>query len=222
MQLLQEQLLTAYESARSGGACAVAPGLQFRDVLYWLSERQNKGADLKPAMLGRISSLHQQQSRTSCQSCDAFGKGLRMSLLAQVLPNAFRQSARRGPQMLVRCWLASKCRIAREYVHDRAAHACRGAGGAAGVLEAPAGVRAAPPQPAPGLPPSGARRARRGRNSSPGAASWTGDAAQQCGECRWCISFHGTACCMAGESLQTQADFFPGLLVLHAVCCWRS
>ena len=44
MQLLQGQLLTAYESAKAGGAGTIAPGLQFRDVLYWLSERQNKGA----------------------------------------------------------------------------------------------------------------------------------------------------------------------------------
>ena len=44
MQLLQGQLLTAYENAKSGGAGTIAPGLQFRDVLHWLSERQNKGA----------------------------------------------------------------------------------------------------------------------------------------------------------------------------------
>ena len=43
MQLLQSQLLTVYESAKSGGAAGLKPGLQFRDVLHWLSERQNKG-----------------------------------------------------------------------------------------------------------------------------------------------------------------------------------
>ncbi len=43
MQLLQSQLLAAYESAKSGSAAGIKPGLQFRDVLHWLSERQNKG-----------------------------------------------------------------------------------------------------------------------------------------------------------------------------------
>ena len=43
MQLLQSQLVAAYESAKSGNAIGIVPGLQFRDVLHWLSERQNKG-----------------------------------------------------------------------------------------------------------------------------------------------------------------------------------
>ena len=43
MQLLQSQIQAAYESAKSGAAAGLKPGLQFRDVLHWLSERQNKG-----------------------------------------------------------------------------------------------------------------------------------------------------------------------------------
>ena len=59
MQLLQGQLLTAYESAKSGSAATIAPGLQFRDVLYWLSERQNKGAPLNtPYRTALIDTLH--------------------------------------------------------------------------------------------------------------------------------------------------------------------
>ena len=43
MQLLQDHVLAAYENAKSGIAASIKPGLQFRDVLHWLSQRQNKG-----------------------------------------------------------------------------------------------------------------------------------------------------------------------------------
>lgn len=46
MQLLQSQVLAAYENAHSGSSTSVKSGLQFRDVLHWLSERQNKGMRL--------------------------------------------------------------------------------------------------------------------------------------------------------------------------------
>lgn len=51
MQLLQSQVLAAYEGAKSGDTGGIAPGLQFRDVLHWLSERQSKGVHIKSLQL---------------------------------------------------------------------------------------------------------------------------------------------------------------------------
>ncbi|CAK0785103.1 hypothetical protein CVIRNUC_008309 [Coccomyxa viridis] len=43
LTLLQSQLLAAYAGARAGSRAPIKPGLQFRDVLYWLSQRQEQG-----------------------------------------------------------------------------------------------------------------------------------------------------------------------------------
>ena len=43
LALLQRQLLEAYAGARAGGRASIKAGLQFRDVLYWLSQRQEQG-----------------------------------------------------------------------------------------------------------------------------------------------------------------------------------
>ena len=43
LALLQSQLLAAYAGAKAGGRASIKPGLQFRDVLYWLSQRQEQG-----------------------------------------------------------------------------------------------------------------------------------------------------------------------------------
>ena len=44
LALLQSQLLVVYAGAKAGGPASIKPGLQFRDVLYWLSQRQEQGA----------------------------------------------------------------------------------------------------------------------------------------------------------------------------------
>lgn len=43
LALLQSQLLAVYAGARAGGQASIRPGLQFRDVLFWLSQRQEQG-----------------------------------------------------------------------------------------------------------------------------------------------------------------------------------
>ena len=56
LALLQSQLLAAYARAQAGSRAAIKPGLQFRDVLYWLSQRQEQGAQTSffHCTLGRI------------------------------------------------------------------------------------------------------------------------------------------------------------------------
>lgn len=58
LTLLQSQLLAAYAGARAGSRAPIKPGLQFRDVLYWLSQRQEQGAQSAsiPCTSGRVFS----------------------------------------------------------------------------------------------------------------------------------------------------------------------